>query len=123
VLASLLVGLGGLVGSVARYWLGSAVQALAGGPFPVGILVVNVFGSFLVGLIMALGTRGLLSNEAMLFLTVGVCGGFTTMSAFSYDTVRLLQNGRPGLASLNVAVTLLAAFLAVWLGQTAASPR
>jgi CrcB protein len=114
---TLSVALGGLLGSVARYWLANWV-----GPrlFPLGILVVNVLGSFAIGLIAAVAAeRGPVRPETVLFLTVGLCGGFTTMSAFSYDTAMLLQNGRPTLAMLNVALTLVACIAAVWVGEAA----
>jgi CrcB protein len=114
---TLAVGLGGLLGSVARYWLANWI-----GPrlFPLAILLVNVLGSFAIGLIAALAAeRGPVRPELMLFLTVGLCGGFTTMSAFSYDTMMLLQEGRPTLALLNVALTLAACFVAIFVGQAA----
>jgi CrcB protein len=114
---TLAVGLGGLLGSVARYWLAHWIGPR---PFPLAILIVNVLGSFAIGLIAAVAAeRGPVRPEVMLFLTVGVCGGFTTMSAFSYDTVTLLQDGRPAVAMLNAALTLTACCAAIWIGQAA----
>jgi CrcB protein len=116
-----LVALGGLVGSVARYWLAGLVQRLAGSHVPLGTLAVNVLGSFLLGLVMMLSLeRGVLGPSTRLFLAVGVCGGFTTMSTFSFETMALLRDGEGALALGNVLVTVLACGVAVWLGQVAA---
>lgn len=112
-----LVGLGGLVGSLARYWLAGTVQAWTEAGFPFGTLTVNVVGSFIVGLVMVLSLeRGLLNAEMRLLLAVGVCGGFTTMSTFSYETMALLRDGEVMLALGNVGATIMVCFFAVWLG-------
>ena len=116
---TLLVAIGGLVGSVGRYWLGGFVQLASGGEFPLGTLTVNVVGSFIVGLVMALSLeRGMVAANVRILLTVGFCGGFTTMSTFSYETVALLRDGELALALSNVAATLVSCFAAAWLGQT-----
>lgn len=115
---TLLVGLGGLIGSLARYWLAGAAQRLAGSSFPLGTLAVNGIGSFAVGLVMALSLeRGILSAEMRLLLAVGVCGGFTTMSTFSYETMALLRDGDILAAFANLSTTIVVCFLAVWLGH------
>jgi fluoride exporter len=113
-----LVAFGGLIGSVARYWLTGLVQRLHDTAFPVGTLTVNVIGSFLVALVMALSLdRGLMNATTRTFLTVGFCGGFTTMSTFSYETVALLRSGDTVLALGNVAATMGVTLIAVWLGD------
>ena len=115
---TVLVGLGGLLGSVARYWLSGAVQRLDGTEFPIGTLAVNVVGSFVVGLVMALSVeRGALGANARIFLTIGLCGGFTTMSTFSYETMALLRDGEMVLGLGNIGATLASCLTAVWLGQ------
>jgi CrcB protein len=115
-----LVALGGLLGSLARYWLAGVAQRWSDSPFPAGTWTVNVFGSFLIGLIMTLSLeRGLLNAHARLFLTVGVCGGFTTMSTFGYETWALLRDGETLLALANVSASLIACVGAVWLGALA----
>ncbi len=117
----LLVALGGALGSVARHVAGAGVHRLAGGAFPVGTLTVNVIGSFLVVVVVhASATRGLLSAEARLFLGTGVMGGFTTYSAFNFETIALLQSGAVTLAVLNVAVTVAGCLLAGGAGLMAA---
>lgn len=113
-----LVGLGGMAGSVARYWMAGLVQRLAGADFPLGTLGVNVLGSFLVSVFMVLSLeRELIGADTRLLLTVGFCGGFTTMSTFSYETAVLLRDGQGGLAAVNVLGTLAACLAAVWLGD------
>jgi fluoride exporter len=115
---SVLVALGGLLGSVARYWLSGAVQELTGHVFPSGTLAVNVAGSFVIGLMMALSLeRGLLNEEWRILLTTGFCGGFTTMSTFSYETMALLRDAETGLGLGNVGATLGGCLTGVWLGQ------
>ena len=115
---TLLVAFGGMLGSVARYWLAAVIQRLDGVEFPFGTLGVNVLGSFVVGVVMALSLeRGTLPPNARTFLAVGLCGGFTTMSTFSYETMALLRDGEMVLGLGNVVVTLAACLAAVWLGQ------
>ena len=118
---ALLVGFGGLFGSIARYWIAGVVQRLDGSGFPVGTLSVNVLGSFILGLLMALSLdRGLVNPNARLLLATGFCGGFTTMSTFSYETVALLRDGGTAAAAGNVGITLAACLVAVALGDLAA---
>jgi CrcB protein len=115
---AVLIGFGGLLGSLARYGLAGLVQRFAGAGFPSGTLTVNVLGSFVVGLIMVLSLeRGLLDADIRLFLAVGFCGGFTTMSTFSYETIALLRDGEVLTAFGNVAATITLCFVAVWLGD------
>jgi fluoride exporter len=120
------VAIGSAAGGVARWLLGGALQRRLGGPgvqagivpFPVGTLLVNVTGSFLLGalaIIVARQTGG--SNPTRLLLMVGFCGGYTTFSTFSVDTVALLEQGTPGLAALNVVASLALAFLATFAGM------
>jgi CrcB protein len=116
---TLLVALGGSIGSVGRYWVGGLVQSLTGTGFPAGTLAVNVLGSFVVAMVMMLSLeRNVVGAELRLFLTVGFCGGFTTMSTFSYETIALLRDGQVAFALGNVVATLVATLAAVWLGQT-----
>jgi fluoride exporter len=113
------VAMGGMLGSVARFWLGGAVQRINSSDFPIGTLAVNVLGSFVIGLVMAASLeRGTLGPTARLFLTVGFCGGFTTMSTFSYETLMLLRDGQTAFALGNIAASVVAGLAAVWLGYT-----
>ena len=115
------MALGGLVGTLARYWLNMAVHTLVGTLFPLGILVVNVVGCFVIGFVARYAAEHGTSQTWVLFLMTGLCGGFTTMSAFGLDTVLLAQQGHAALAALNVALTLAACLAAVWLGQIVAA--
>lgn len=117
--AWLLVGIGGFLGSVLRYGASGLIQRMApaGSLFPLGTLGVNALGSFFIGLLGGLAeSRGILGPEARLFLLVGLFGGFTTFSTFSYETLQLLRGGQWGLAGLNMAAQLLLGLAAVWLG-------
>jgi len=117
----LLIGLGGFLGSAARYWLAGVAQRFGGIGFPLGTLAVNVLGSFVLGLVMALSLeRGVGGGEVRIFLAVGLCGGFTTMSTFSYETLLLLRAGETTLACGNAALTMGACLAAVWLGDLVA---
>jgi fluoride exporter len=113
----LLICLGGAVGTGARYLLSGWVPRALGAGFPLGTLFVNAIGSFLLAVIMHVGlTSGLLPPDARLVLGTGVMGGFTTYSTFNYETMQYLQEGALGLATLNVAVTLLGCLAAGGLG-------
>lgn len=113
----LAVALGGAAGSVARYlvsfWF---VQPAPEAQIPYAILTVNVVGSFLIGLVFYLDAASMLSDTVRVGLAVGVMGGFTTFSSFSFDTLRLLQQGHHRAAMLNIALNVLLCLLAVWLG-------
>jgi CrcB protein len=108
---------GGAVGTGARYLLSEWVVRRLDHAFPFGTLAVNVIGSFLVAVLMFLGVEATaLSPTLRLTLTTGVMGGFTTYSAFSFETLRSLQQGQWGLALTNVLVTLLGCLAACALG-------
>lgn len=116
-----LVAVGGLAGSLARWWLAGAVQGLADQAFPAGTLAVNVLGSLLIGLVMTLSLdRGLVDADLRILLTTGFCGGFTTMSTFSYETVALLRDNEWLLALGNVGGTVVVCLAAVWVGTVVA---
>ena len=102
----LLICLGGAIGTGLRYWTSGLAASWLGADFPHGTLIVNVVGSFLIGLIQQIGTTTLIiPDTARLFLTVGIMGGLTTYSSFSYETIRLAQVGSWGQAWVNVLVT------------------
>lgn len=101
------IALGGAAGTVARYLLSEWLLAAMGPSFPYGTLAVNLIGSTLLGLLYALSSTSLLSPTAMLALTTGFMGGFTTYSTFSLDTFKLAQSGAWPVAAGYVAVTLV----------------
>jgi CrcB protein len=123
-MTTLLIALGGALGSLARYWVSEALALALGPAFPYGTLLVNVTGSFVIGL-AAGGTIGdsrlIASPVVRNFVMVGLCGGYTTFSAFSLQTVSMLQAGDVGRASLNVAASVTACLVATWAGYALAA--
>jgi CrcB protein len=116
---TLLVGLGGFLGSILRFLASGFVQQRLDslGSFPYGTMAVNIVGSATIGLLAgAADARAILSPEARLFLLVGVLGGFTTFSTFSYETISLLRGGEVVLALGNMGLTMTLCLVAVWLG-------
>lgn len=110
----LLVGLGGGLGSMLRYGAGLAFDSRQ---FPLATLSVNIAGSFIMGLILAAAVRDqAFADNWKLFLATGVCGGFTTFSAFSAENLLLLQNGRFSIAFLYIGISIIAGIGAAWLG-------
>ncbi len=118
-----LVGAGGAVGSVLRYLASSFVQRLEfWGSFPGGTLAVNLVGCVVLGLLGGLSdSRYLLGPSARLFVFIGVLGGFTTFSTFSYETLALIRAGEVTKAALNVGASLLLCLVGTWLGHGVAS--
>ena len=115
------VCLGSALGGGARYLVSLGALRLLGPGFPVGTLTVNVLGSFLIGAIMHVGlTTTAISPGLRLFLTTGVMGGFTTYSAFNYETLALATDGEWLLACANVGATLGGCLAAGLLGITVA---
>jgi CrcB protein len=111
------IAVGSAIGGVSRYLVGGLTQRLLGGTFPVGTLLINVTGSFLLGLILRYGVEtATLTPEVRAFLTVGFCGGYTTFSAFSYETVALAEDGQWTRAALYVALSVGLSLLATFLG-------
>lgn len=87
------IALGGAAGTLFRYWMGGPITALVGGRFPLGTLVINVLGSFAIGVFSRYFLHAQTQMELRAALVVGLCGGFTTFSTFSLESVALLENG------------------------------
>lgn len=114
----LIIGTGGFLGSVARFFTSKYIQQLFPFSFPIGTLVVNILGSLLLGVIYGLLDRGeLLSNEMRLFLTVGFCGGFTTFSTFVYENASLLKDGNFLQSALYAGLSLFVGLIALYIGN------
>lgn len=91
----LIIGTGGFIGTVARYYLSKSVQQVFLSSFPYGTFIVNITGCFLIGLIFGIAEKGTwLTPETRLFLTVGICGGFTTFSTYALEGFNLLRDGQ-----------------------------
>ncbi len=113
------IALGGALGTVARYLLGGFVQR-ASDTFPYGTLVVNVTGSFLLGFLVRYLLETTASPELRAVLAIGFCGGYTTFSTFSYETIQQIQQGEFLRAGGYVAASLVAGLVAVVIGIVAA---
>jgi CrcB protein len=119
-----LIALGGAVGSVARFSLNGVVSSQFGATFPWGTLFVNVTGSFLIGFFFTLtepGGRVFVSGNARQFFMTGICGGYTTFSSFSLQTLNLARDGEWLRAGANTVGSVIACLIAVWLGHVVAS--
>ncbi len=113
----ILIAGGGAIGSLARYWLQGMVASLTGLVFPLGTILVNIVGCFVIGLLYAMFDGPIpVRDEIRIGLMVGVLGGFTTFSAFGLETILMAHEGRSWLAILNVALSLVFGLLAVWCG-------
>ena len=113
----LLVGLGGFIGSVARFLVSKLNLSWHFLSIPMGTLTVNVLGSFIIGILLGISVKSdLISTDLRLFLMVGFCGGFTTFSSFSSENLMLMQNEQVVTVLIYTALSILLGFLAVYLG-------
>lgn len=113
------VALGGAIGTAARYWLSGVVAQSFGETFPWGTLIINVTGSFVIGFFAALtGPDGRLfvGSNARQFVMIGMCGGYTTFSSFSLQTLNLANSGEWFRAIANVGLSVMLCLIAVWAG-------
>ena len=119
----LVVMLGGALGTGARFWLSGFVAERAGEFFPLGTLLVNVSGSFVIGFFAAVSDPAgslFISPDFRRFFMIGICGGYTTFSSFSLQTLDLAQDGDWIKAGLNIFLSIACCLLAVWLGRISA---
>jgi fluoride exporter len=113
------VAIGGALGTTARYWLSTVVARSVGETFPWGTLVINVTGSFVIGFFGALtgpDGRVFASATARQFVMIGICGGYTTFSSFSLQTLNLMNDGEWFRAGANIGLSVLLCLIAVWAG-------
>jgi fluoride exporter len=114
------IAIGSAVGGVARYLLGGLIQRLSSGTFPSGTLVINVTGSFLLGLIYRYASdSAAITPEVRAMLTIGFCGGYTTFSTFTFETARLLEEGEFGRALMYIGLSVGVSLGAMVLGLAA----
>jgi CrcB protein len=117
-LNAIIVGIGGFLGAISRYGVAVWVGQRWGRSFPLGTFIVNITGSLLIGLLMPLLTeRFMLNPQWRMFLAVGFLGAFTTFSTFEYETGALLKDGEWLIAGLNMALSLIAGFAALKIGE------
>lgn len=115
-----IVGIGGFVGSVLRFWVATYIGQRMGTRFPYGTFLINVTGSFLVGFVMTVLTeKAYLSPNWRYLIPIGFIGGYTTFSTFEYETLRAIQDGQLTVGMLNVILSVLIGFLMVWMGVMA----
>jgi CrcB protein len=120
----LYVAIGSAFGGMMRYWLNGVVANAVGETFPWGTLIINIIGSFVIGFFAALtGPDGriLVSSDSRVFVMVGICGGFTTFSAFSLQTLNLARDGDFLRAGLNIVLSVVLCLLFVWIGHITAT--
>lgn len=117
------VGLGGAIGTMARFWLSGFVAQRFGETFPWGTVIVNVTGSFVIGLFASLTDpdgRWLVNPSVRQFVMIGICGGYTTFSSFSFQTLTLARDGEWLWAGGNILASVVLCLLAVWMGHAMA---
>src|SRR5271165_3697751 len=118
------VMLGSALGGGARYAVSGLAAAHIGGTFPWGTLIVNATGSFIIGFFATLtgpDGRVYVGTEGRQFVMTGICGGYTTFSSFSLQTLNLVRDGEMTLAGMNICLSFLLCLLSVWAGHAAAS--
>ncbi len=112
----LLVGAGGATGSILRFLLGLGISKLHKSPYPWGTFWINVIGSLAIGLLLGYLSRNPGQEGLKLLLVTGLCGGFTTFSAFTAENITLLQQGHWNLSAIYIFASLVVGILSVWLG-------
>lgn len=118
------IAIGSALGGVARYWCSGVAARLVGETFPWGTIVVNITGSFIIGFFATLtgpDGRVYVGSLGRQFVMIGICGGYTTFSSFSLQTLNLMDDGEWFRAGANIGVSVVCCLVAVWIGHLAAA--
>lgn len=110
------IGIGSFIGGIGRYLISVFIQTKFSDSFPYGTLIVNILGCFLIGIVYGFAEKGSVAMEWRLFLATGILGGFTTFSAFSYESVNLIRNGFFLNALLYISVSVIVGLIATFTG-------
>ncbi len=114
----MLVGLGSAVGGMARFILGKWIYNIYPHAFPLPTLIINILGCFLIGLLYGVSIKtGSLTAETRLLLTTGLCGGFTTFSAFAYENIQLMKSGEYTMVLVYITASVVLGIVATFLGM------
>jgi fluoride exporter len=114
------IAVGSAIGGISRYWCSGVIARLIGETFPWGTLIVNVVGSFIIGFVATLTApegRVFIGSTARLGIMAGFCGGYTTFSSFSIQTLNLMNDGEWVYAGANIVLSVVLCLIAVWLGH------
>lgn len=115
----LIIGTGGFIGSIARFYSSKFLQSILPSVFPLGTFCVNIVGCLLIGIFYGLAEKGnILDDNLRLFLTVGFCGGYTTFSTFANESMLLLKNGEYFYVALYTSLSVFLGLIAVYFGHT-----
>jgi len=120
----LYIAIGSALGGMARYWCSGFVAERLGETFPWGTIFINILGSFVIGFFATFSgpdSRYIVSPNMRQFVMVGLCGGYTTFSSFSLQTLNLIRDGEVVAAGANIGLSVLLCLVAVWLGHIAAA--
>ena len=118
------IAIGSAIGGVARYWCSGVAARLVGETFPWGTIAVNILGSFIIGFFATLtgpDGRVYVGSLGRQFVMIGICGGYTTFSSFSIQTLNLANDGEWFRACANIVVSVVCCLVAVWIGHLAAA--
>lgn len=112
----IIVGTGGFIGTVMRYLLQVFIENKLLSTFPMATMIANIIGSFIIGVVFALAEKSLMNSDWRIFMSVGICGGFTTFSAFAFNNFNMIKEHTWNQLFLNIGGTMILGILAVYLG-------
>lgn len=112
----LIIGIGGALGAISRYGMGLLIVRKSDSQIPLSTFIINIVGSFVLGLVLGLYNKGILDDFWQQFLGIGFCGAFTTFSTFGYETIKLIENKQPAKAVIYVMLTTFLSVIGGYIG-------